>query len=63
MNCEFLSLAGHGTVTIDVMPYPGLPGAFEVAKETVTFVPEPTTLSLFALGLVGVPMQRKAIVP
>jgi hypothetical protein len=55
--------AGYGIVTIDVVPYPGIAGAFKVAKETFNFVPEPTTLSLFALGLLGLAMRRKAIVP
>jgi PEP-CTERM motif len=48
------------TTTVDVVPYPPVPGLFEITHETWTWkVPEPTTLSLFALGLVGVGFMRR----
>jgi hypothetical protein len=51
-----------GTTTIDVVPWPGLPGRFQYTDETWTWrAPEPTALSLFALGLVGLAMRRKVI--
>jgi PEP-CTERM motif len=67
LHCVSLGFEGAGILTLDVVPYPELSGAFKVEQETFTFksVPEPTTLSLFAFGVAGVGLirRRKAIAP
>ena len=63
-RCAYVIFAGEGTATGNVVPYPGSPGFFKVENETLTFTaPEPATFSLFAFGLVGLAMRRKAIAP
>lgn len=60
LNCKTLQFSGGGIVTYDLGP-----DMFEVSPLTFTFqvVPEPTTLPLVALGLVGLAIRRKAIGP
>jgi PEP-CTERM motif len=63
-QCVNLIFAGEGTASGNVVPYPGSPGFFKVENETLTFTaPEPATFTLFAFGLVGLAMRRKAIAP
>jgi len=61
LNCVTLEFGGGGIVTLDVHPT-GFPGTFVLQQQTFRFgVPEPTTLSRFALGLVGLAIRRMAI--
>ena len=61
LNCVNLEFRGYGIVTYYVQEL--YPGQYGVGAQTFEFrvVPEPTTLSLFALGLVGLAMRRKAV--
>jgi hypothetical protein len=58
LNCVTLEFRGGGIVTYDVGPNGAVVSPL---RFTFAAVPEPTTLSLFALGLVGLAMRRKAV--
>jgi len=61
LNCVTLDFSGGGILTYDVLDAGG--GWSVVGQQTFTFaaVPEPATLSLLAVGLVGLAMRRKAV--
>jgi PEP-CTERM motif len=58
LNCKTLNFRGLGTVIVDVLPWEDTPFV-QVIQETYTFgaLPEPATLSLFAIGLIGLAMR------
>jgi len=56
LMCPDQAFSGGGSVTVDVVPYPGLPGALAISQASFTFVPEPSTVrepSTTALLLLG----------
>ena len=56
---EVLAASATGTLTIDVNEIDG--GTVRIAGYALEPVPEPGTLLLFGLGLVGVVAQRRRI--
>jgi PEP-CTERM motif len=61
LNCVDLEFRGGGIVDYGVSESLDAPGWFTVGGQTFTFaaVPEPATLSLFAVGLLGLAIRRK----
>ena len=54
-GCPLWVLAGHGTMELNVVPYPsGSPDTFEPVSATFTFnAPEPSSTSLLLIGFAG----------
>ncbi|MBV9726079.1 MAG: PEP-CTERM sorting domain-containing protein [Gammaproteobacteria bacterium] len=59
IKCSLIGLTGGGTATLDVVPYPGIPGSLEISEVTMTFTaPEPSTTWLLLTGVGGLALLR-----
>jgi hypothetical protein len=59
ITCTRFFFNGGGTLELDVVPYPGTPGALEVRQAAFTFVSTPSTLPLMLLGLAALGFQAR----
>jgi len=58
LMCTALFFTGGGSVSLDVVPAPNLPGSFEVSEAAFTFeTPEPSTTALLLLGFAALGFQ------